>query len=189
MKQDIAIYKVDSFIDFAGKERKFVACALSESPLNDDLSLMVGWVDSYNHLQTNQSLCHNIYRIVTVGIAVCNPEDEFNEERGKSIARNKAANIESLPRLYTTAKGIITQEVVDTFLNQQIKFFKEHPESIIAGYKEAQDKHIMLENAKSEIANLNEDEKHVFDLAIKGFNFSKCIDLAKIYTKKLLKHE
>ena len=189
MKQDIAIYKVDSFTDFAGKERKFVACALSESPLNADLSLTVGWVDSYNHLQTNQSLCHNIYRIVTIGIAVCNPEDTFNEDKGKSIARNKAANMEGLPRIYVDSKGIITQELVETFLNQQIQFFKEHPETVIIGYDEAKKKYEDSKKLELEVANLNAEEKHIFNLAIEGFNFHKYIDLAKKYTKKFIKHE
>lgn len=189
MKQDIAIYKVDSFIDFTGNERKFVACALSESPANGDMDLMVGWINFNNRLLTDEPLCHNIYRIVTIGIAVCNPEDTFNEDKGKSIARNKAANIEGLPRIYVDSKGIITQELVETFLNQQIQFFKEHPETVIVGYDEAKKKYEDSEKLASEIASLNSDEKHIFDLAVGGFNFTKYINLAKKYTKKLLKNE
>lgn len=186
MKQDIAIYKVDSFIDFTGKEHKFVACALSQSPVDKYDRYSISWIGSDNYAYDDT--IKDVYRMVTIGIAICNPEDEFDLEKGKTIARNKANN-GNLPRIYATTKGIITQELVETFLNQQIKFFKENPENFIGGYKEAKIKHETLEQAKSDISNLDEDEKKVFDLATKGFDFSKYVKLAKVYLTKLAKNE
>ena len=57
MKQDIATYVVDSFIDFAGKEHKFVACALSQTPDDKEADPMVGWVREYNQIDTDATLC------------------------------------------------------------------------------------------------------------------------------------
>lgn len=189
MKQDIATYLVDSFIDYAGKEHKIVACALSQSPESDSHILMTGWIDKDDKIDTNDSLCEEVYRMVTIGVAVCNPSDEFNLEAGKKIAYCKAANMPGLPRLYAPAKGIITKELVETFLNQQVKFFKENPENLILGYEKSKAAYEAVQAAKKDIDNLTDDEKTVFNLAIKGFNFSKCIDLAKIYMKKLKKRE
>ena len=47
MKQDVAEYLIDSFVDFKGEEHKIVACALSQSPeeSEDGCKLAVGWVN------------------------------------------------------------------------------------------------------------------------------------------------
>ena len=188
MKQDIATYLVDSFVDYAGKEHGIVACALSQSPENEEDSVLkVGWVDKTDRLYVDAHLCHDVYRLVTIGIAICNPEDEFDVERGKNIAYNKAANIENLPRIYTPNKGVITKEIVDTFLKQQVKFVKENPERVIKGYVEAKKAYEETQKAKADIDNLSDDEKVAFNLAVKGFDLSKYMNLAKIYVKKLLK--
>ena len=188
MKQDIAIYLTDSFVDYAGKEHKIVACALSQSPETFlDGGLRVGWVDDRNRFLDTVEPDEMIYRMVTIGMAVCNPTDEFDEEKGKKIAYNKAANVEGLPRLYTAGKGIITRELVEVFLNQQVKFVKENPEILIPGYDKAKAAYEAKVAAETAIENLTEDERTVFNLAIKGINVSKCVDLAKIYVKKLCK--
>lgn len=184
MKQDIATYLVDSFVDYAGKEHKIVACALSESPIEyDDYTLSIGWENKDHVIETDDAIYSEVYRMVTVGIAICNPSDEFNEEAGRNIARNKAANIPGLPCLYATRKGMITKELVDVFLKQQVTFFKEHPETLIPGYKEAKEKHENIQRAINEYENLTPDQKTVVDLAMNGVDVAKCANLAKIYLK------
>ena len=190
MKQDIATYLVDSFKDYAGKEHTLVACALSQSPENEvDSTLKIGWVDNADRLYTDSFLCHDVYRMVTIGIAICNPEDEFDLERGKNIAYNKAANIEHLPRIYTPCKGVITKELVEVFLNQQVQFAKEDPERLIKGYDAAKKVYEETRDAKAAIEQLQGDERAAFDLAVKGIDFAKYIKLAKIYAKRILKNE
>ena len=189
MKQDIATYLVDSFIDFEGKEHKFVACALSQSPESDDSRLMVGWTDDFDKMNSKEDLYHEVYRLVTVGFAVCNPNDEFDEEKGKKIAHAKASNMETLPRIYTPCKGVITKELVDTFLKQQVQFAKEDPERLIKGYDAAKKVYEETRDAKTAIEQLQGDERTAFDLAVKGIDFAKYIKLAKIYAKRILKNE
>ena len=94
--------------------------------------------------------------------------------------------MENLPRLYAPCKGVITKDLVDTFLKQQVKFFKEHPETLIEGYAERASAYQELEKAKEEIANLDETEKEIFDLAVKGWDFTRYIRLADIYAKRIL---
>ena len=114
-------------------------------------------------------------------------EDNFNEETGKKIAYNKAANIEYAPRIYTTNRGVITKELVDTFLKQQVQFVKENPEKVIPGYLKAKVDYEALEAAKKEIDNLSDEERVAFNLAVNGGDLSKYMDLAKVYIKKLQK--
>lgn len=187
MKQDIATYLVDSFVDYAGKEHKLVACALSQTPEDADHTLKVCWLNSEDNALSKANIYHDVYRLVTIGVAVCNPEDNFNEETGKKIAYNKAANIEYAPRLYTTNRGVITKELVDTFLKQQVQFIKENPEKVITGYLKAKADYEALEAAKKEIDNLSDDERVAFNLAVNGGDLSKYTDLAKVYNKKLRK--
>ena len=189
MKQDIAIYKVDSFVDYAGREHKLVACALSQSPDNSERTLKVGWADVKDVLCSDCHIYNDVYRLVTLGIAICNPEDEFDLEVGKKTAYNKAAHREDLPRLYATSKGMITQDLVEAFINTQLKFYKENPEALIPGYNEAARKYKLIQQAKADIANLTGDDKVIFDLAVKGVNFMKSLDLAKIYLSKIQPNE
>lgn len=189
MKQDITTYLVDSFIDYKGDEHKIVACALSQSPLESSYKLRIGWADKNNYLDIEDHLFQEVYRMVTVGIAICNPADEFDLEKGKRSAFHKAANIESLPRIYAPCKGVITKDLVDTFLKQQVQFFKEHPETLIEGYKEAEQAYNDLESAKAAIANLDETEKEIFNLAVKGYNFAPYVRLADVYVNKILKQD
>jgi len=72
-------------------------------------------------------------------------------------------------------------------VNQQIKFFKEHPETLIPGYKESERDYKETQQALSEIDKLTENEKTVFNMAVNGFDLSKYVRLAKIYTKKFLR--
>lgn len=186
MKQDIATYLVDSFIDYKGRERKIVACALSQTPHDDNWKMRIGWVNHFNTILPQADIYEEVYKMVSIGIAICNPSDPFDEEVGKKIARSKAENAEGLPRIYTPCKGIITKELVDTFLNQQVQFFKENPETLIRGYNEAKEAYEAAEKAKAEIDNLTPEEKAAFDLAVKGIDLSKYTDLAKKYVNKFL---
>ena len=82
---------------------------------------------------------------------------------------------------------LCSDELVEVFLNQQVRFVKENPEILIPGYDKAKAAYEAKVAAETAIENLTEDEKTVFNLAIKGINVSKCVDLAKIYVKKLCK--
>ena len=189
MKQDVATYLMDSFIDFAGKEHKIIACALSQTPETSNYALRVGWVNKQGEMDIDQPLCHDVFRMVTIGIAICNPSDNFDEETGRRIAFNKAANIEYLPRIYVPGPGIITKELVIAFLEQQVQFVKENPERVIKGYNQSKLEYEKIQRAKQQIENLTDKEKVVFDLAKSGADLSKYTELANIYNTKIHKYE
>ena len=106
------VYKVDKFIDFTGTERQFVCCAISEYDKKKD------------------------HKFLLIGFAVQNPKDkEMNEELGKRIAYGKAKSQKSgYATVFSSKKSIITQKVVETIIDEQIRFFKESPHNFIKGY-------------------------------------------------------
>ena len=63
MKQDVAEYLIDSFIDFKGEEHKIVACALSQpiEKSEDGYKLAVGWVNEKDEFICNYRPFLNVF--------------------------------------------------------------------------------------------------------------------------------
>lgn len=174
MKNIIAEYLTDSFIDYAGKEHKLVACALSMAP---EASKFQEAGFSWNTEDGYDDVC--VCRIVTLGIAVCNPEDLFDEEKGKRIAYNKALHNNELPKLVSVTKGIINKTLIQALLKQELDFVKGNPERVIAGYHESKvrfNKRIALDK---EFMELSEEEKVIIDKYMSGVDVQKCVQIAQ----------
>lgn len=116
MKTEILQTVVDSFIDFAGVEHKFVVAAVTvkEGPL---------------------------FKKFGIGFSVCNPSDEFNEEIGIQIAVNKALHKDNKLVSYINCNAFITPLMVSNLIKQEIEYFKAKPSAHIAGYNAMKDKY------------------------------------------------
>lgn len=181
-KSDVINYVVDSFINYKGIEQKFILCvkttecesAIFEFNENDDFITIIddtiGNDDYYSGI-----------RNLHIGVAICNPNDEFNEEIGKKIALGKAES--SIPKLISTEPGIINNAVVQALIQQEINYIKNNPGRFIPGYDEAVDKIKKKDKVISEIKNLNNDEAIIVEAALNGVNLSKCMKLASKITK------
>ena len=120
MKKERIEILTDSFVDEKGDTRHFVLAAISErfnTPLYFD----------------NDSNSGPVVKGLKIGYAICNPIDKFNEELGKQIAIGRARK-NSEYALLATSLGYINTTMVKAFLEQEAKYFKENPESMIAGY-------------------------------------------------------
>ena len=160
MKEKI-VTVVSEFTDFKGLVHKFVVAAVSmtvdaEVDLYDEDKL-VGW--SY------------IDKAVKLGVAVCNPEDEYSEEKGKMIAINKARNCDDYA-LYATLPGMINTAVVDALIKQEVEFIKNNPVRVIPGYIEEKEKYEKRKAFTAALDALTEEERSVYN-AIKGHKFPK----------------
>ena len=185
--KEIVSYRKGQFTDYVGNVHQFVVAAVSTTELcgpDSDLYL-TEYDNNYGDIIDEEP----VNKGLLIGIAICNPRDEFDEEKGKKIAHAKAANMETLPRIYTPCKGVITKELVDAFLKQQVQFAKEDPERLIKGYDAAKKVYEETRDAKAAIEQLQGDERAAFDLAVKGIDFAKYVKLAKIYVKRILKNE
>lgn len=125
MKTEILKVVVDSFVDYANIEHKFVVVAA------------VRRVDGLKHFG--------------IGFSICNPSDEFNEELGVKIATNKAFDNNNKLLAWVSCNAFITPLMVDTLIAQEIEYFKNSPASHIAGYNTLKDKFIKAKNVNLEM--------------------------------------
>lgn len=102
-------YHIGTFKDYTGTDRKFVMAAVSIKP------------ERY------------AYKALSVGVAVCRPEDEFDEELGKQIAYGKAMKDLS-HRILSFDPGYITHDVAVNVLKAAVKQFVDNPGIYLAGY-------------------------------------------------------
>lgn len=176
MKQDIAEYLVSSFTDFKGVKHQVVICALSQHPEDEDFgNLEVYW--EYGNEEPLPT-----YRMLSIGIAICNPVDTFDEETGKKIALGKAKF--SKPRLIALEKGVINTKLVKAFLSQEADFISRYPGKFIDGYDESKERWEESKLVEKEVKKLTNDEATIVQAILDGVDFEKCLDLAK----KLKKH-
>lgn len=181
MKQDVVEYMTDSFVDFNGVERKIVACALSQTPepSDDGYNLCIGWTDAEGNTDIDDNDFAPVYRVVTVGIAVCNPVDKYDEEVGKKTAYNKALHDPKCPTIITKDKGVASRALVAAFMRQEVEFTKSNPERIIAGYNRKKERFDKREKIRKEFSKLSEAEQHIVQLAQSGVDILKYVELAK----------
>ena len=179
MKQDIAEYLVDSFVDFKGDVHQVVLCALSQSPESiDSDNLMVAWSDGET-VDDSADIFHDVFRMVSLGIAICCPADKkvFSEEIGKKIALNRAEK--EVPKFVSLFPGVVNTTLVRAFLSQEMEFIKKNPEQFIVGYAEAKERYDKKVNFEKTIRNLSETEASIVEHAIRGVDILKCAKLAR----------
>ena len=113
----------------------------------------------------------NAEKVVKLGVAVCNPIDEYDEEKGKMIAINKARNSSDYA-LYATLPGMINTAVINALIYQEIGFIKNNPSRVIPGYLEEKKKFEKRQEFANKLAELTEEEKTVYE-AIKDHKYPK----------------
>ena len=133
-------YHVGTFVDYAGVERKFVMAAVSSKPeFRDDI------------------------KYLSVGVSVCRPCDEFDEELGKQIAYGKA--LESYEhRILAFDNGYINRDVALAVLKTAVKHFTENPGRYLAGYDSDAIKYAKQKQLDEYVANLSEEHKEALNV-------------------------
>jgi len=182
--KEVVNYKVGEFVDYLGGTHKFVICAVSTGNLEDSEGNEV-----FNVLRMETSDDYidemDFPRALFLGVAICNPKDEFDLEKGKMIAYNKAITVKNInhPAIYTTRPGFINTEVVEALLNNSIEYIKRDPGSVIPGYDEARKKYLKKKADEEFLASVNPE---ILGLAksIKGLDENSKKDLTKVLNIK-----
>ena len=146
----------DSFVDYKGKEHHFVICAYSkllprtakevegiefDADKDDRVeTFAVSYSDSDGCLDNYDK----VVKSVSIGVSICNPEDEFNYVIGCKKAQARAKN--SNATLYATKSGMINTTMVTGLLTQEAEYLKNNPDAYIKGYEES--KRAYLEKQK-----------------------------------------
>lgn len=152
-------YRVDSFVDFTGMERKFVMVALSQEVCAE--------IDPDTENWDEDALLSD--KCLSIGVSVCQPEDEFDENMGVQIALGKARKLHN-HALYSTDPGLINRGVVNALLDREVAFFKQCPGKYLKGYDTA--KAIYEEGRKMvELeASLSDEERTCLDTLLTSKN-------------------
>lgn len=134
------MYQKGVITDFKGVEHPFIVCALSTSEFNNNPDYEVG-LAVYDTQMEDYCSEAELPRAVFIGVAVCNPGDEWNEEKGKKIALCKAKGFkfdrpEKSAALFATRSGMISEILVSALLTKEVDHIKEDPECVIPGYNQ-----------------------------------------------------
>lgn len=156
------MYKNGSFVDFQGVTRQFIVCALSTSSFNNE-SDCTELTCSTNGLLEGAMI---LPRAVFIGVSVCNPIDEWDEERGKMIALSKAKGFkltapEKSAALFATRAGLISEIMVQALLVKEVEHVAADPGSVIKGYNQMKAR---WEKEQSKKKFLEETPQELMDL-------------------------
>ena len=160
MKEKI-VTVISEFTDFRGNVHKFVVAAVS---ISTDADVLI-------HIDEDVERGADILKAVKLGIAICNPVDTFDEEKGKIIAINKARESYDYA-LYATFPGMINTAVVNALVAQEVEFIKNNPSRVIPGYIEEKEKFEKRKEFAKKLAELTEEEKSIYE-AIKDHKYPK----------------
>lgn len=171
MKPYIEVIK-DSFVDYAGKTHHFIIAAVSKSSnplaiINPEDLLAAQDTQEFTKVLTHPLDLTS--KGVSIGIAICNPEDEFDEKVGicKAVGRANGAN----PALYATNNGYINTTLVRAFLQQEAEYLKNNPEKYIAGYQEAKERYLKNKSMEELKDNFSSTEKIIVEEVQKNPEF------------------
>lgn len=109
-----------------------------------------------------------VNKFLTLGVAFCHQNDEFDSAIGEKIAYEKALNAANsgATLLATNEPGMINEDTVTAFIDNKIKYIQKDPGSLIAGYDEARKKYeerLLLEEDWEEAS---EEEKSIANALI-----------------------
>lgn len=157
MKQYTEIIK-DSFVDFAGNPHYFTIVAIS-IPTDGEVTI-------YNDNPYYDGCPYNITKGLKIGISICNPDDEYDEELGEQKAIKKA--LKSDFAIVTSNSGLVSTPMVQAILHKEAEYLKNNPEKYIKGYKTA--KLRWEEDKKMEELNnsFSDSEKKIVDAVKNG---------------------
>lgn len=98
-------YIVDSFKDFTGAERQFVMVAVS----------IHGEPEVY--IEEDGDIIDNDMKVLSIGVSVCRPDDEFNETLGKTIAEGKATKYRNHALYAVDAEKYRRSERIESYID------------------------------------------------------------------------
>lgn len=162
----------NNFTDFEGKVHWFVVAGvltrLDKSSITGQPPIVVE--DGEETSTLNQLEYYDTVRVgLNVGVAICNPLDEFDEHLGIKKATARANSAYSV--LYAPFAGMLNEKVIKVYLEEKVQHIKNNPEKYITGYAKAQKKY--FENCELDriYDSFTTGEKEVVEKASKSTNY------------------
>ena len=169
----------DSFIDFEGKEHHFVIAAVSDP--------VEGLVTTTSDFKVNDGVVTVkeptiITKRLGIGVAICNPIDTFDEERGIKRAIKLAKKFTNV--IYSTKSGYINTEMVQALIKQEAEYLKKNPEQYITNYARDKEKYLKKQEMHKLIESMSDDEKKLVESYMKNPNYLDKVNKYINYTSK-----
>lgn len=171
MKEEHIDHIVGEFKDYKGEFHKFVIVALSQNLPNKVNDVAECLVEKYQDSHVSYEIetyvedygiwdyIGTVVKTVSLGISICNPTDEFDEEIGIKKALSRARK--NSATLYSSNKGAINTPVVKALLQQEAKYLEENPGQFIKGYNESRDKYLLNKAMMEEYETFSSFEQEV----------------------------
>ena len=119
--------KEGSFVDFAGKTHYFTVCGCLQ---NVNLGINICVKD-----ETSKSIGKGFETIFSVGVSICNPEDEYNKELGIKQATGRAEKVRNCALVMTIDNRVMfTPSMAEEVTNSIVKDIVRVPGKYIEGY-------------------------------------------------------
>lgn len=147
--KDIAEFNTGKFTDFEGKEHIVTVCAYTYDGLSNE-------------------------RVLGIGYSITNPLDNYNEEVGKTIAKNRAMDG---PAVMCYKRGFLNSELVNSILKRETEYICNNPEKFIAGYAEARKKYYNKMEIEKLKNSLTENENTLVNILKQGVDLDKCLKI------------
>lgn len=154
----------DKFTDYAGVEHQFVVAVRKVNLKNYDSEFT-----NITSFDDDDEVIGEVRTGLQVGIAICNPVDEYDENTGilKALGRAKKAECS----LYSTFPGQLGKAVMQAYLEQEVQYIKNNPDKYIKGYNEAKEKFFKAKEMEKLKNNLTDTEKEIIENVKKNPNF------------------
>lgn len=181
MKQVID-YLVGEFTDYKGLVHKVVIAAVSEELpyyMNDGKHENEEYSVSHYTESAGEEDYKTVRKALKLGVAICNPEDNFREEVGQKAAAGKAKSSE--PVLYATKKGIINTTMVRALMQQELDYICNNPDVAIKGYSDSKKRYEYVQEMAAQIDSLSDVEKSCLEI-LTSSNTSQKDKLMKLAT-------
>jgi len=179
--KEIATYCYGSFNDYKGQEHKIIVCALSQRA-NCENSVETDMVRIYNDANDEWGDESDVAKILSFGVAICNPIDSYNQEHGEMIAYNRAKKYGDCPLLTSSRAGFFNTATVTAIANNYIDYIQRDPGSVIPGYDRAKAKFFEEQDLKNDVSKMSEEDKNKVKI------LAKCAPENIEYAKKVVKY-
>lgn len=179
--KEIVTYRYGSFNDYKGQEHKIIVCAISQR-VNEGTQMEASPVTLYEDEYDEFGIDQPITKILSFGVAICNPIDAYSQEHGEMIAYNRAKKFTDCPLLTTSKSGFFNTSTVAALIENYISYIQKDPGSVIAGYDSAKAKFFEEQDLKNDISKMNDTDKNT--IRILAASAPENIE----YAKKVIKY-
>lgn len=168
--KEVVNYYYGGFVDYAGKKHFYTIAAAIEDAR--DLSV----------ISIDNEVIVDCFQSISIGIAICNPEDHYDYKYGAKLAKSRA--LQADPVFFATIKA--NSKIIDTILQSTADSINRDPGKYIPGYNDAKKKYGEAQSIMQMRKNFTDEEISILS---KVLSSPSSLDKIYKYVKFLKKNE